>query len=97
MSGKIAARIAVRVQPGAKKNAVTGKREDAWKIALQAPAIEGRANRACVDYLANLLGVKRSEISILKGEKIRDKIIEIKGLTNDDANATLQATSESNQ
>jgi hypothetical protein len=91
MSDETMARIAVRVQPGAKKNAVLGRREDAWKISQQAPAVEGRANRACVDYLAKLLGVKRSAVSILKGEKTRNKVIEVKGLTNEEAGAALQA------
>jgi hypothetical protein len=94
MSDEIAARIAVRVQPGAKKNAVLGKRGDAWKIALQAPPVEGRANRACIEYVAKLLGVKRSAVSILKGEKIRDKIVEIKGLNNDETSAALRIASE---
>lgn len=94
MSDETVARIEVRVQPGAKKNAVLGKREDAWKISLQAPAVEGGANRACVDYLAKLLGVKRSAVSILKGEKIRNKVIEIKGLTNQEASAALQTAAE---
>ncbi|MDA1313021.1 MAG: DUF167 domain-containing protein [Acidobacteria bacterium] len=94
MSEETVAHIALRVHPGAKKNAVVGKRADAWKIALQAPPLDGRANRACIDYLAKLLGVKRSVVSILKGEKIRDKIIEIKGLTSDEASAALKTASE---
>ena len=52
MSEEPVAHIALRVHPGAKKNAVLGKRQDAWKIALQAPPVDGRANRACIDYLA---------------------------------------------
>jgi len=94
MSEEPVARIALRVHPGAKKNAVLGKRDNVWKIALQAPPVDGRANRACIDYLAKLLGVKRSAVSILKGEKIRDKIIEIKGLDDDEAAAALQAAAE---
>jgi hypothetical protein len=94
MSEEPVARIALRVHPGARKNAVLGKRENAWKIALQAPAVDGRANRACIAYLAILLGVKRSAVSILKGEKIRDKIIEIKGLNDDETSAALRSASE---
>ena len=81
MSDEAAVRIAVRVRPGAKKNTVLGRREDTWRITLQAPPIDGRANRACVEYLAKLLGVKRSAVSIVKGERSRDKVIEISTLS----------------
>ena len=94
MSDEATVRIALRVRPGAKKNAVLGRREDTWKITLQAPPIDGRANRACVEYLAKLLGLKRSAVSIVKGEKSRDKVIEISGLAQDDVQAKLQAAGE---
>ncbi len=94
MSDEAAVRIAVRVRPGAKNNTVLGRREDTWRITLQAPPIDGRANRDCVEYLAKLLGVKRSAVSIVKGEKSRDKVIEISGLAQDDVNTKLQAAGE---
>jgi len=91
MKEESVARIALRIQPGARKNSVLGKRKEAWKIAVQAPPVEGRANRACVEYLAELLGVRRSAISILKGEKSRDKVIEVKGIGDEAADAALQS------
>ena len=94
MSDEAVVRIAVRVRPGAKKNAVLGRREDTWRITLQAPPIDGRANRACGEYLAKLLGLKRSAVSIVKGKKSRDKVIEISGLAQDDVNTKLQAAGE---
>ena len=94
MSDTATVRIAVRVRPGARKNAVLGRREDTWRITLKAPPIDGRANRACVEYLAKLLGVKRSAVSIVKGEKSRDKVIQISGLVQGDVQAKLQAAGE---
>ena len=62
-----AARVALRVQPGAKKDALLGKQAAAWKISLRAPAAEGKANRACIEYIAGLLGVRRADVAIIKG------------------------------
>jgi len=49
--------FSVKVQPRAKKNAITGELGDALKLALTAPPVEGRANEACVEFFANLLKV----------------------------------------
>jgi uncharacterized protein len=69
--------FAVRVQPRAKKNALTGEIGDALKIALTASPIEGRANRACIEFLANLLKVPRSSVTIACGETNRNKAIRV--------------------
>jgi uncharacterized protein (TIGR00251 family) len=73
--------FAVKVQPRAKKNAIVGELGDACKIALTAPPIEGRANEACIEFLANLLEVLRSSVSIASGETSRRKVIRVAGLS----------------
>jgi len=73
--------FAVRVIPGASKNEVAGIQDDALKVKLTAPPVEGKANRACVDFLAELLGLRRSALSITSGEKSRKKTIRASGLT----------------
>ena len=90
MSTATAARVALRVQPGAKRDALLGKHAHAWKISLRAPAAEGKANRACVKYIVGLLGVRRSAVAIVKGKKNRDKVIAIEALADDEVNAALQ-------
>ena len=47
--------LAVRVQPRAKKNAITGEVGEALKVSLTAPPVEGRANEACIEFFAKLL------------------------------------------
>jgi len=74
------ATFAVRVQPRARKNAIMGEIGDALKIALTAPPVEGRANEACVDFLAEFLKVPRSSVTIAAGETSRNKVIRIAGL-----------------
>ena len=73
--------FAVRVIPGASKNEVAGIQDGALKVKLTAPPVEGKANRACVDFLAGLLGVRRSALAITAGEKSRKKTITAAGLT----------------
>jgi uncharacterized protein (TIGR00251 family) len=70
----------VKVHPRARKNAITGVVGEALKLALTAPAVEGRANEACVAYLAELLNVPRSSVTIAAGETSRQKLIRIPGL-----------------
>ena len=69
--------LAVRVQPGAKKNAVTGIHAGAVKISLTTPPIEGRANEALIAFLADLLSLPRARISLLSGTTSRTKTMHI--------------------
>jgi uncharacterized protein len=76
--------FAVKVQPRAKKNAIVGELGDALKISLTAPPVEGRANEVCVEFLATLLEVPRSSVSIASGETSRRKVIRVAGLSADE-------------
>jgi len=75
------ATFAIRVQPRARKNAIVGERGDALKLALTAPPVEGRANEACIEFLAEFLKVPRSSITIAAGQSSRNKVIRVRGLT----------------
>ena len=75
------ATFAVRVQPRARKNAVVGEIGDALKIALTAPPVEGRANEACIAFLAEFLKVPRSSVTIAAGQTSRNKVVRVGGLT----------------
>jgi len=75
------AAFAVRVHPRAKKNALTGEVGDALKLALRAPPVAGRANDACIEFLANLLKVPRSSVTIASGESSRRKMIRVAGIS----------------
>ena len=81
--------FAVKVQPRAKKNAVTGEQADALKVSLTAPPVEGRANEACIEFLATLLKVPRSSITIAAGQTSRNKVIRVAGLSAKEVEARL--------
>ncbi len=69
----------VRVQPGASKSEIVGVQEDALRIRISAPPVEGKANRALVQFLAEQLEVRRSQVEILSGHATRRKTIHIIG------------------
>lgn len=71
----------VKVQPRARKNAITGELGDAFKLVLTAPPIEGRANEACVGFFADFLKVPHASITIAAGTRSRLKSIRIAGIT----------------
>jgi hypothetical protein len=73
--------FAVKLHPRAKKNAITGEIGAALKLSLTAPPFEGRANEACVEFLANLLKVPRSSITIASGQSSRNKVVRVTGLS----------------
>ena len=77
------ASFAVKVHPRAKKNAITGEAGAALKIALTAPPVDGKANAACIDFLAKLLKVPRSSVTIASGQTSRKKVILVAGLSPD--------------
>jgi uncharacterized protein (TIGR00251 family) len=78
--------LAIRVQPGAKSNKIVGWVADAHggevlKIRLRAPAVEGNANAALIEFLAEILGLRPRQITLERGDKSREKLISVEGLT----------------
>lgn len=74
--------FSVYVQPRASKCAIVGVHQQALKIRLTAPPVEGAANKQCIEVLAKALGLPKSQLSILGGHSHRLKQIEISGKTS---------------
>ncbi len=68
--------VKVRVTPNAKRARVL-QEDDGLHVWVDAPAVEGKANRRLVEILAKHFGVRKSEIRIVRGEKGRKKVIEV--------------------
>jgi uncharacterized protein (TIGR00251 family) len=81
--------LPVRAQPGARKAGVLGEQAGALKVAVTAPAEDGRANKALVDLLREGLGLKRSQVELLSGATGRDKRFLIRGVSRTDLEARL--------
>ncbi len=74
-------RLALKVIPNAPRNAVAGWLGDALKVKVHAPALEGRANEELCVFLADALGLPKRAVALLQGEKSRQKLVQIDGLT----------------
>ncbi len=75
------AQFFVRVYPKASRDEILGFDEEGrLKVKVCAPPVKGAANKQLAKLLAKRLGIGKSQISILSGEKGRDKLIEIRGI-----------------
>ena len=81
--------IRFRVQPSASKTAVKGVYGNSLKIALAAPPVDGKANKALCDFLAGKLGISKSSVSLVSGITSRNKSVFCKGVTRASAEAEL--------
>ena len=85
-----AAKLKVRVIPNAKKKSeFAGYREGELVLRVNAPAIEGKANKAAVEFVSRYLGVSRSAVLLVGGERSRHKIFQIVGLEPSDLERKL--------
>ena len=82
-------KLKIRVVPNARKSEFTGCRDEEWVLRLNAPPVDGKANKAAVEFIANSLGIPRSRVSLISGEKGRHKIFEIVGLNRVDLERKL--------
>ena len=79
------ATLTVRVQPRASRTAIVGiygeGEDQALKVSLMAPPIEGRANEALTDFFAKLAGRPRSSVTVMGGDHSRNKVLIFDGLS----------------
>lgn len=82
--------LTLHIQPGAKKTEFAGLHGDALKIRLAAPPVDGKANEALVRFLAEVLHLPKSAVTLKSGQSSRRKLLEVSGTTI--ASITVLAT-----
>lgn len=83
--------LQVRVQPRSGSDALAALRDGVLIVRVTAPPLDGRANDAVCRLLAGVLGVRASALTILRGERGRDKVIAIDGIEQSEADAAIRA------
>lgn len=72
-------RISVKVKPNSKIEIIEEISEFEFKVSLRAPAHEGKANQSLIKIISEYFDIPKSMVIILKGEKSRNKVIDIPG------------------
>ena len=75
-----ASRISIYVRPRASKTAIAGMHDSCVKVRLAAPPVDGAANAALIEFVAERLGLAKSRVRIVSGHTSRRKVIEVDGI-----------------
>jgi uncharacterized protein (TIGR00251 family) len=81
--------LAVLVQPRASRTRLLGEHDGRLKIALAAPPVDGEANAALVEFLAELLGVRKAQVSLVDGLSGRRKRVRVLGVDAERARVVI--------
>ena len=73
--------LALRVQPRASRDEITGLHGDSLKVRITAPPVDGAANEHLLRFIARLFGVAPAQVRLLRGETGRDKLVAVSGAT----------------
>jgi uncharacterized protein len=87
----VSCRLAVRVLPNAPCDVAVGWINNALKVKVRAPALDGRANAALCEFMAGKLNLPKSAVALVLGAKSRQKVVEIRGLTLAEVRSRLGA------
>lgn len=90
------ARLHLRVSPGASRAAVVGRHGDGWKVRVTAAPERGRANADVIDLIAGVMGIARSAVQVVAGASSRDKIVELAGISLEEAERRLDSVPRPN-
>ena len=84
-------RLRVRVVAGATTTRVVCRLGDAWKLRVHAAPERGRANDEVVALLAETLDLPRADVRVVAGHTTRDKVVELGGISRDEAERRLES------
>ncbi len=72
-------------------NQIAGLENDIFKVKLTAPPVEGKANKALIDFLSKKLDIPKRNLEIISGQHSKLKSVRIQGLSKDKANRLLSS------
>jgi uncharacterized protein len=81
--------VPLHVQVRARRDEIAGLHNGALKLRISAPPVDDAANRAIIAFFASLLAIPKSKLKIVAGQKSRDKVLRIEGITLDELRSCL--------
>ncbi|MBA2460313.1 MAG: DUF167 domain-containing protein [Actinobacteria bacterium] len=72
--------LTIRLQPRARRNAIGDERDGVLRVIVAAPPVDGQANAALCKLIAKRAGVARGSVSVVRGERSREKVVRVEGL-----------------
>ncbi len=76
--------VKVRIVPGSSKNKIVGVYNNALKIAITSPPVDGKANKKCIAYLAKYFDIAKSKSEIISGQTSKNKLIKIYDISQEE-------------
>ena len=86
-------RITIHVQPNAGRNEVVGYEGGVLRLKIAAPPVKCKANKELIEFLSDLLGVRKSSLAVEKGATGKNKVVSVIGLSQDEVSKRLAALS----
>jgi uncharacterized protein (TIGR00251 family) len=84
--------VTVRLKPRSRRNALVGERDGVLHVSVAAAPVEGKANAALCKLIAKRAGVGRTQVSIIRGERSREKVVRVAGVTPQELRRALSQT-----
>ncbi|KAL7719219.1 Uncharacterized protein QTN25_003591 [Entamoeba marina] len=86
--------IELNVKPNSKQPTIFGLEDDLLKIGIDAPPVDGKANTEVILYIGSCLNIKKSKISIIKGQTSHHKTLLIEDVKKEDIKELLEKCSK---
>lgn len=84
--------LTVRLKPRAKRNALLGEQDGVLRVSVAAAPVDGKANAALCKLIAKRAGVARGQVSVIHGERSREKVVRVEGMTPPELRRALEQT-----
>ena len=86
--------LEVRLQPRAGRDEIAGVRDGRVVVRVTAPPVDGRANKALCELIAKRAGVARGRVTVVRGERSRDKVVRVEGADPEALRRALKISEE---
>ncbi len=77
-------RLSIKVTPNAGRNEIAGFTDGVLQVKIAAPPVKGKANKELIDFLGKALGIRKTSLSIVRGQTSRSKVIAVEDMSSEE-------------